>query len=319
MQYRFWFLFFLLMCLAACKPNTTAIYVEIPTVTKHALSGIYTFAPEKSTTRLYAEYAGKGDTMILLHGYGTDLRMWDGAFFRFAKRFHVIRYDLRGYGRSDMPEEGFGYLHADDLRALMDALRINKAHLVGVSLGGKVVAEFVALYPERVLSASLSSGALSRIPDRSSVSSSIVREYNDTVFNHNTRNVQRNDSIGLPSLKEDWKKAMKQISGKHYGRIKKNLNTLIDDWSAWQWMHPEVDAFIGDQADSLLSRQRTHPPVLLLIAQFDFSENKKAMLRMGAICPTARIQTLQDVGHFSVMEDPSGFYKRVSTFIGDNR
>jgi len=319
MQQRRWIFFFLLAGLVSCKPHSQSVYIDVPTVTKHALSGIYTYTPEKTTTRLYAEYAGKGDTMMLLHGYSTDLRMWDAAFYRFAKRFHVIRYDLRGYGRSDMPTEGFGYLHADDLRAIMDALHIQKAHLVGVSLGAKVVAEYVALYPERVLSATLSSGALTHIPDRSSVSSDIVNAYNDTVFAHNTRSARRNSAIGVPSLKKDWKKAMKQISGTHYSRIKDDLNGMIDDWSAWQLTHPEVDALMGDQADSLLSRQRTHPPILLLIGEHDFSDNKKAMIRMSAICPTARIQTLQDVGHFSVMENPSDFFKRVNTFITDNR
>ena len=266
-------------------------------------------------TRLYVESAGEGDTLILLHGYGTDLRIWDDAFRLFARRFHVIRYDMRGYGRSDMPEVGFGYLLADDLRALMDALHVKKAHLVGVSLGGKVVTEFIALYPERVLSACIASGALTHIPDRSSVSAAIIKAYNDTVFAYNTRKVHKNDSIGIASLKEDWKKAMKQISGKHYSRIKKDLNTMIDDWSAWQWTHPEVDALMGDQADSLLSGQRSHPPILLMISQFDFPENKKAMIRMGAVCPTARIQTFPNVGHFSPMEDPSGFYRRVIAFI----
>jgi len=318
MHQKLWILLFLLTGLVSCKPVSQSVYIDVPTVTKNALSGIYTFSPEKASTRIYAEFAGKGDTMILLHGYGTDLHMWDGAFYRFAKRFHVIRYDLRGYGRSDMPAEGFGYLHADDLRAIMDAMHVRKAHLVGVSLGAKVVAEFVALYPDRVLSATLSSGALTHIPDRTSVSSNIVKAYNDTVFAYNTKNAQRNRSIGLPSLKKEWKKAMKHISGKHYDRIKEDLNSMIDDWSGWQLTHPEVDALIGDQADSLLTRQRTSPPLLLLIGQDDFSENKKAMLRMGAICPTARIQTLQNIGHYSVMEDPSGFCKRVFTFISNN-
>lgn len=315
MNYKYWILFILVGFLA-CKPQSTSFYVDVPTVTAHALSGIHTGMPENNLTRLYAESAGKGDTLILLHGYGTDLRLWDDAFRLFARRFYVIRYDLRGYGRSDMPEVGFGYLHADDLKGLMDALHIRKAHLVGVSLGGKVVTEFVAIYPERVLTASIASGALTHIPDRSSVSASVVKAYNDTVFAYNTRKVRINDSIGIASLKEDWKKAMKQISGKHYSRIKKDLNTMIDDWSAWQWTHPEVDALMGDQADSLLSRQRSQPPILLMISQFDFPENKKAMIRMGTVSPTARIQTLPNVGHFSPMEDPSGFYRRVIDFIG---
>lgn len=319
MHDKYWIFFFILIGLAACKPDCTPVFVEVPTVTKNALSGVNTGSPKNPLTRLYAEYAGKGDTLILIHGYGVDRRMWDGSFRQFAKRFYVIRYDLRGYGKSDMPEEGFGYLHADDLRALMDAMHIHKAHLVGVSLGGKVVAEFVALYPERVLSATLSSGALSHIPDRTSVPSNIIKVYNDTVFAYNVRNVRRNDSIGIPSLKRDWKKAMKQISGKHYSHIKKDLNAMIDDWSGWQWTHPEVDAFIGDQADSLLCRQHTHPPILLLVSQYDFPDNKKTMLRMGAICPTARIQMLENVGHFSVMEDPSLFCKRVFKFIEETR
>ncbi len=310
---------FLLAGLVSCKPDRTSAYVEVPTVTKNALSGVYGTSPGKSTTRLYAEFAGQGDTMILLHGYGTDLRMWNSTFDRFARKFHVIRYDLRGYGQSGMPEEGFGYLHADDLKALMDAFRIKKAHLVGVSLGGKVVTEFVALYPERVHSAIISSGALTHIPDRSSVSPTVVEAYNDTVFAYNKRNIRRNDSIGMAKLKRDWKKAMKQISGKQYSRIKKNLNRMIDDWPAWQWTHPEVDALIGDQADSLFLHQSVHPPMLLLIGQYDFTDNKKAMLRLGSICPEARIQTLQNAGHFSVMEEPNVFFERVLNFVDANR
>lgn len=306
---------FLLVACLACQPKRSTGYVEVPTVTPNALSGVYTMSPSSPTCRLYYEATGQGDTLILLHGYGMDRRMWDNVFSPLSKQHHVIRYDLRGYGLSDMPEVGFGYLHADDLRALMDALSIQKAHLAGVSLGGKVVTEFVALYPSRVLSATISSGALSRIPDRQAAPAAAVKIYNDTVFAESRIKAQQNAQRGMVALKAEWKKGMKSISGKRYRHIKEDLETMIDDWQAWQWVNPETDPFIGDQADSLLAQQATHPPMLLLLGQFDYTENKKAMYRLSALCPEASIQLLPDAGHFTVMESPKAFMKHLQRLL----
>lgn len=304
----------LVACLA-CQPNQSTGYVEVPTVTPNALSGVYTMSPSSPTCRLYYDVAGQGDTLILLHGYGMDRRMWDKVYKPLSKHYHVVRYDLRGYGLSGLPEVGFGYLHADDLSALMDALSIQKAHLVGVSLGGRVVTEFTALHPERVRSATISSGALSRIPDRSSVPPEVVKLYNDTVFAENRRQAKENAARGMDALKAEWKQGMRRISGKRYRKIKEDLERMIDDWQAWQWINPETDAFIGDQADSLFARQAKHPPMLLLIGQYDYTENKKAMQRLATICPEATIQLLPEAGHFTVMESPGAFLKQVLSFL----
>jgi len=308
-----------LLLLVSCKPAIKTGYVDVPTVTENALSGVYTMSPKKAVTHLYYEETGQGDTLILLHAHGVDCRMWDAVYIKLARKYHVIRYDLRGYGRSDMPEVGFGYLHADDLKNLMDALHIQKAHLAGLSLGGMTLTDFVALYPERVLTATITSGAISHIPDRSSAPDFAVKMYNDTIFAQKRKAVEQNNITGIEVLKTNWKKAMKQISGNHYSRIKRDLNNLIDDWQAWQWTHPETDPFIGDQADSLLSKQTTHPPVLLLIGQYDFTESKKSMHRMAALCPEARIQIMPEAGHFTVMECPDDFIKRMNDFIRQAR
>lgn len=78
--------------------------------------------------------------------------------FELSKKYRVIRYDLRGYGWSSMPSEEQKALHADDLAALLDALKINKAHIVGLSLGGFIVSDFIALYQSRILTATAASG-----------------------------------------------------------------------------------------------------------------------------------------------------------------
>lgn len=85
---------------------------------------------------LYYEEAGQGEPIIFVHGHSLDHRMWDEQFLVFAKKYHVIRYDLRGYGISSSQTEDYQFMHVEDLVTLMDSLHIKKAHIVGLSLGG---------------------------------------------------------------------------------------------------------------------------------------------------------------------------------------
>jgi pimeloyl-ACP methyl ester carboxylesterase len=311
--------FILPLLVVSCRPTPKSGYVRVPTVTENALSGVYTMSPKSPTAKLYYEELGEGEPVILLHAHSVDCRMWDDVFFKLAKKYRVIRYDLRGYGKSDMPEVGFGFLQADDLKNFMDALGIQKAHLAGLSLGGMTLADFVALYPERVLTATITSGAISAFPDRSSAPKFALKIYNDTVFSLKREEVEKNKQRGIDTLKMEWKKAMKSVSGQHYRSIKKKLNGMIDDWQAWQWTHPETDAFIGDQADSLLSKQKTHPPVLFLIGQRDSKGSKRSMQRMAALCRESRIQNMQEAGHFTAMECPEEFVEKMEKFIESKR
>ena len=97
-------------------------------------------------TKLYYETAGKGPWVVLIHGGLVDSRLWDDQFYRFAKHFSVLRYDLRGYGKSQFPTSEFS--HVDDLYALVQLLKIKKASLVGLSVGGNIAMEFALAHPE---------------------------------------------------------------------------------------------------------------------------------------------------------------------------
>ncbi len=99
--------------------------------------------------RLYYEEAGEGCPVVLIGGGGgMDLRQWDGQFDALSREFRTIRYDPRGDGKSDMPERPFSY--AEDLNALLEALGIEQAALIGVSSGSGIALEFAALYPNKV-------------------------------------------------------------------------------------------------------------------------------------------------------------------------
>jgi len=103
--------------------------------------------------------AGIGPPVVLLHAGIADSRMWEGQFAPLSKWFRVIRYDMRGYGRTP-PVEG-PFSHRDDLAALLGHLGIERASLVGCSMGSKTALDFALRYPERVERLVLTSPAVS--------------------------------------------------------------------------------------------------------------------------------------------------------------
>ncbi|HEX5163933.1 MAG TPA: alpha/beta fold hydrolase, partial [Thermomicrobiales bacterium] len=107
---------------------------------------------ELNGTRLYYEVSGPPDApaVVLVHGFSLDTRMWAGQVGPLSERYRVVRYDLRGFGRSAIPEAGVHYQHHDDLRALLDQLGIERATVVGLSLGGAVTLDFALHHPQRL-------------------------------------------------------------------------------------------------------------------------------------------------------------------------
>jgi pimeloyl-ACP methyl ester carboxylesterase len=101
-----------------------------------------------SGTRLYYEVRGQGQPVVLIHGGNLDCRMWEDQLQPFAERFKVVRYDVRGFGKSDRPTEP--YSDVDDLYNLLDHLGIETAHVVGVSMGGTIAIDFALRHPERL-------------------------------------------------------------------------------------------------------------------------------------------------------------------------
>ena len=108
---------------------------------------------------LFFQSAGAGETVVFLHGFAFDCRMWTRQFEVFQSRFRVITYDLRGFGRSSPPPDE-GYAHEDDLNALLSDLGAVPAHVVGLSMGGRMALRFAAAYPQLVRSLVLADSAL---------------------------------------------------------------------------------------------------------------------------------------------------------------
>jgi pimeloyl-ACP methyl ester carboxylesterase len=98
--------------------------------------------------RLYYESQGEGRALVLIHAGVADHRMWDEQVRAFAGRRRVVRYDLRGCGRSQTQDVTFS--HRGDLRAIMQHLAVDRAALCGVSVGGQIAIDFTLDFPEMV-------------------------------------------------------------------------------------------------------------------------------------------------------------------------
>src|SRR6185312_7916600 len=102
--------------------------------------------------RLYYEEVGAGYPIVFVHEFAGDYRSYETQLRFFARRYRCIAYNARGYPPSDVPEDFVRYSQArarDDIRAVLDALAIEKAHIVGISMGGFAVLHFGFAYPER--------------------------------------------------------------------------------------------------------------------------------------------------------------------------
>ena len=99
----------------------------------------------------YYEEAGSGDPLILVMDVGGDLQAWAMQVPTLSKYFRVITFDNRGAGRTSAPDKPYSIAGiADDLAGLMDKLGIEKAHILGWSMGGYIAQEFALKYPARV-------------------------------------------------------------------------------------------------------------------------------------------------------------------------
>jgi pimeloyl-ACP methyl ester carboxylesterase len=119
--------------------------------------------------KLYYEDTGKGIPIVFIHEFAGDYRSWEPQVRHFSKYYRCITYNARGYPPSDVPDDGERYSQArarDDIRAVLDALSIDKAHVVGLSMGGFAALHFGLSYQERARSLVVAGCGYGAAPDK---------------------------------------------------------------------------------------------------------------------------------------------------------
>ena len=251
--------------------------------------------------RIYYEVAGDGPPLVFLHGYTLDCRMWDDQFDHFADRYRVVRYDVRGFGRSDVPTEA-PFSNHDDLRLLLDHLAIDRAHLCGLSSGGGIAIDFALEYPERVLSVIAISSALGGSTHGLGSMMSAVVAMNEA-----------GAAGDLEGAKRIWCESQLFAPANRDPRIAERLAQLVGDWSGWQLTNQPNH--VDPESPPAGRLQDLAVPVLVLVGELDIDMVQSVAVDLEAGLPNARRVVVPDVGHMTNMEAPAAVNDLIAEFL----
>lgn len=257
--------------------------------------------------RLHYVERGEGEPVVLVHGHSLDCTMWEPQIRLLARSFRVIAYDVRGYGQSSSQREGEQFTHAADLVTLMDSLGIQRAHIVGLSMGGFITADMLAAYPDRLLSATMVSGNMRKSPGPS-------EPMDDEESARRDAEIGALETEGVDAMKERWTAGLLASAGSHRPYMEADLRRMISGWSAWQPLHKEARVLLGRDGIALLDSIRPSLPALVI--QGDAPGNKvhhdPEILRY---LPAGKSVILPDCGHMLTMERPFLFNITLTRFL----
>jgi pimeloyl-ACP methyl ester carboxylesterase len=251
---------------------------------------------------LYWQAKGVGPAVVLLHGGLLDCTTWDREFERLARSHRVIRYDARGHGRSSVQHGE--YSHADDLVALLDELEIERAVLVGLSLGGRTAIDVAIAHPERV------AGVVAVAPGMSG-----------WMFQD-------------PVLRENWKK---QAEAARAEDLDGYVEGFLRSWTDGPKRTPEqVDPALRERVRALaihnLERSvnasgsvrevgavervaEITAPTLVLVGELDMSDIHGVADLLASNVEGARKVVVPDSGHLINLEAPDLFDREVDGYL----
>src|SRR5258708_15386584 len=253
-----------------------------------------------SGARLYYEVAGSGQPLALIHGLGLDLRMWDDQFTTFAQRFQVIRYDVRGFGKSTMPPTE-KYSHADDLKALLDHLNISQATIMGLSMGGGIAANFVLTYPAMARVLILVDSALNGY-EMSPEWNAQWQEIKLAGANH-----------GPKAANQLWLAHPLFAPARENPVVAARLEQMIADYSGWHWVNRDPQRRIEPPDCQRLEQIKV--PTLILIGQRDLPDFHSMSATLQQHIPGASMTVLAEAGHMANMEGPALLNQLVENFL----
>lgn len=261
-------------------------------------SALTTGLAEVNGTTLYYELQGHGHPLVLLQGGNLDLRMWDVQFAEFARDYQVIRYDVRGFGRSGAL--GASYQAHEDLRALLDALAVEQAHLVGLSLGGRIAVDFALEHPNRVKALVLAGPGLSGFEF-----SSMRNEWFGPIWEA----MQVGDSIRAAEL---WLDSPYMAPAMEHPELADRLRSLATTNSR-VWAHRSTEVPLSPPAIDHL--EEVLAPTLLILGSRDVPDIRRIVSLLSASIPSARRVDFEGAGHMVNMERPEQFNRTVLEFL----
>ncbi len=251
------------------------------------------------------ETAGEGPPVVLIHPGLWDRRTWDDQFGVFANEHLVVRYDVRGYGRSSRPEPGRPYSHVRDLAAVMDAVGMDRAALVGCSMGGASAIDFALVHPERTTALVLASpgitGGLEATPEEEAWWEEREAPIEAATLAGKLERAQElRLTIWAPlGTDDDAGRRIRDIAFD-------NIHEFTMDESGAERLDPPAIERLGEIA----------APTLVIHAARDVPDQARLTDLLASRIPGARKVVIEDADHVVNMRKPAEFNQIVLAFLG---
>lgn len=252
---------------------------------------------------LYVESKGVGPDVVLIHGGQLDRRMWDREFDSLAHDYHVVRYDVRGYGRSP-PGPGKQFRSYEDLAALLDSLAIARTSIIGLSLGGRIAIDFAIAHPDRVDRLVLLAPGVSGYPW--SNADSALGPAEDRAF-------AARDTVAMTDL---WLRTTYMSTAMKNPEIAPRIRELsLANSGAF------LRASIGQELEPpAWQRLRELPaPTLVMVGANDNPDIRVIVDSIAAQTPRAHKLVLSGAGHMLNMERPTDVTRAVLAFLAQRQ
>ena len=257
-------------------------------------------------TRLYYEVAGEGHPLVLLHSGLTNCQMWDAQWETFAQHYRVIRCDARGFGWSRMPPEPFS--PREDLSQLLRFLGVERAYLIGSSMGGYLAIDFALEHPEMVAALiPVGSGVSGEQP-----SNFLLERWKEIDAVAEGGDIAR--AVGLelqlwvdgpgrspgavnPAVREQ----VRRMNTENFARVSEQ------EQGQPQSLEPPAIGRLGE----------IHAPTLVLVGDQDVPDKLASADLLARGIPGAQKVVLPGVAHLPSMEQPEQFNRLVLEFLGN--
>ncbi len=252
--------------------------------------------------RLYYEMRGAGHPLVLVHAGIADSRMWDDQFAVFAEHYRVIRYDIRGFGKSVMPPGSSST--SRDLHGLLQALGVTRTHVVGLSIGGGIAIDFTLQHPEMVSALVLvASGLGGKQP---------------------SEEMQRADAAVDAALERGGIDAAVEAENRLWvdgpkrtpEQVDPTVRARVSEMNGALYRLPEVDAPRERLDPPAVGRLgEIHVPTLVIVGDGDVPDVIETADMLAQGIAGARKVVFPDVAHMVTMERPIEFNRIVLDFL----